>query len=467
MILLKGRSVVWALVEEKSADRLRVAGFSALVETDRPGVRKRRTQAAHSQACLRYVPGGLQTFRGLVGPPRGSVLRVDMALRDRADGGWTIVREGGAILKMYVAYTSAHPVLFREGSPRRLLFCRGLQGWRRLGPLRACPPVPGQVVALVERETATQRGSPDEALREVTRSGACLSPSVAVGQCGQDLFLPGGLFTDCGFDSQTTTRGECSSAIPQVGTLLLGSGQLPCRGPLQGRAGSPYPHAPPLRLSARRPGYRGRRALERVCVAARHYRSMAANNACGRWAVGYARKRYGAHAPGGQELAALPPDARRTAEAGPAELHAEVEGPLDHPRRARTALPAARLQAASASATRRRAPTAMGPRPPPAPGLSSSSCAALLPLPEQSTPLGGLRRAGIMLMIQEPTFLMTPSSTGWWGGSRGGRSPGCMRASTARRGPEHGRMTGGDRRLFGTTRTCTAYPGWRRETPRK
>ena len=146
----------------------------------------------------------------------------------------------------------------------------------------------------------------------------------------------------------------------------------------------------------------------------KRYRSMAEIKARSRWASDYTMKRYEAHALVQQELAALPADVRRLAEAAPAKLHAELERVLARPHRATTATPSARLRAASESGSRRRAPTPKVPQPPLDPGPSSSSCAVLPLSPKQSTLPAGLQRAGTMPMIREPTFLMTPSSTVWF-----------------------------------------------------
>ncbi|CAK0877082.1 unnamed protein product, partial [Prorocentrum cordatum] len=347
---LKGRPFVGATKEERIAHRLRASGPFTMVGEDERGFLEWNAVAPETQACYKGALDDFQTFVDLFELPLHAAAQVDLALMNYADYAWSIGLERAAVLKTYAAYISAHPDFSRKGSLRLPRFCRALQGWRRLGPGQTRPPMPWQVVALVALAMATQLGSPRAALMVVTMFWVYLRPSEAVGLREQDLFLPSGSRTDCGFNLRPSARGERSNASLSDESLLLDSVDVPWLGPLLARARSGGPQAPLFRLTAAQLGVMWRQALELAEVPAkcvpyqlRHggpshdrlkrYRSMGEIKRRGRWASDYTMKRYEAHALVQQEPAALPVDVRRRAEAAPAKLHAELERLLARPQR--------------------------------------------------------------------------------------------------------------------------------------
>ncbi|CAK0871674.1 unnamed protein product, partial [Prorocentrum cordatum] len=346
---LKGRPFVGATKEERIAHRLRASGPFAMVGGDERSFLEWNAVAPETQACYKDALDDFQTFVDLFELPLHTAAQVDLALMSYADYAWSIGLERAAVLKTYAAYVSAHPDFSRKGSLRLPRFCRALQGWKRLDPGQTRPPMPWQVVALVALVMATQLGSPHAALMVVTMFWVYLRPSEAVGLREQDL-LPSGSCTDYGFNLHPSARGEYSKTSLSDESLLLDSVEVPWLGPLLARARSGDPQAPLFRLTAAQLGVLWRQSLGRAEVPTRcvpyqlrhggpshdrlkRYRSMDEIKRRGRWASDYTMKRYEAHALVQQELAALPVDVRRRAEAAPAKLHAELERLLARPQR--------------------------------------------------------------------------------------------------------------------------------------
>ena len=428
---LKGRPFVGATKEERITHRLLASGPFAIVGEDERSFLEWNAVGPETQAYYREALEEFKTFVLLYGLLLNTVAEVDLALTNYADYAWSIGLERAAVLKTYAAYISAHPDFSRKGSLRLPRFCRALQGWKRLDPGQTRPPIPWHVAALVALVMATELAAPHAALMVVTMFWVYLRPSEAVGLQEQDLFLPGGSSKDYGFNLHPSARGESSKTSLSDESLLLDSVEVPWLGPLLARARAGDAQSPLFRITADRFGYLWRRALEVAEVPIKyvpyqlrhggpshdrlmHHRSMAEIKARGRWACDHTMKRYEAHAMVQQELAALPADVRRRAEAAPARLHAVLSTLLARPGRASRALTSARLRAAAPTARpSRRAPSARGrPRALDA-SLSSSSCAAPPTSPGPSAPPGGLQRAGTTPTVRVPTFLMTPSSAAW------------------------------------------------------
>ncbi|CAK0898069.1 unnamed protein product, partial [Prorocentrum cordatum] len=347
---LKGRPFVGATKEERIAHRLRASGPFTMVGEDERSFLEWNAVAPETQAYYKGALDDFQTFVDLFELPLHTAAQVDLALMNYADYAWSIGLERAAVLKTYAAYISARPDFSRKGSLRLPRFCRALQGWRRLDPGQTRPLMPWQVVALVALAMAAQLGSPRVALMVVTMFWVFLRPSEAVGLREQDLFLPSGSCTDYGFNLHPSARGEYSKTSLSDESLLLDSVEVPWLGPLLARARSGDPQAPLFRLTAAQLGVMWRRALGLAEVPTRcvpyqlrhggpshdrlkRYRSMDEIKRRGRWASDYTMKRYEAHALVQQELAALPVDVRRRAEAAPAKLHAELERLLARPQR--------------------------------------------------------------------------------------------------------------------------------------
>ncbi|CAK0814978.1 unnamed protein product [Prorocentrum cordatum] len=287
---LKGRPFVGATKEERIAHRLRASGPFTMVGEDERSFLEWNAVAPETQACYKGALDDFQTFVDLFELPLHTAAQVDLALMNYADYAWSIGLERAAVLKTYAAYISAHPDFSRKG------------------------------------------------------------PSEAVGLREQDLFLPSGSCTDYGFNLHPSARGEYSKTSLSDESLLLDSVEVPWLGPLLARARSGDPQAPLFRLTAAQLGVLWRKSLELAEVPTRcvpyqlrrggpshdrlkRYRSMDEIKRRGRWASDYTMKRYEAHALVQQELAALPVDVRRRAEAAPAKLHAELERLLARPQR--------------------------------------------------------------------------------------------------------------------------------------
>ncbi|CAK0798705.1 unnamed protein product, partial [Prorocentrum cordatum] len=275
---LKGRPFVGATKEERIAHRLRASGPFAMVGEGERSFLEWNAVAPETQAYYRDALDDFQTFVDLFELPLHTAAQVDLALMNYADYAWSIGLERAAVLKTYAAYISA------------------------------------------------------------------------VGLREQDLFLPSGSCTDYGFNLHPSARGECSKTSLSDESLLLDSVEVPWLGPLLARARSGDPQAPLFRLTAAQLSVLWREALGRAEVPTRcvpyqlrhggpshdrlkRYRSMAEIKRRGRWASDYMMRRYEAHALVQQELAALPVDVRRRAEAAPAKLHAELERLLARPQR--------------------------------------------------------------------------------------------------------------------------------------